>query len=99
MKTTKDLVKRVLFAGAVTFGMMGTRDLTPDSWQANAGEKGHVGKTSEGSCGEHGCGEGKCGMKKQKKHGKEGSCGEGKCGVSKQKKHGKEGSCGEGSCG
>ena len=73
--------------GAVTFGIMGGGDLTPDSWKAKAEEGKKTGKAH--SCGENGCGEGGCGedekKKKKKGHGAEGSCGENGCG---------EGGCG-----
>ena len=111
MGTTRDLVKRALFVGAVTVGITGAGDLTPSSWQAHGGDKGA--KTQGHGCGEGSCGEGKCGGKKKgKKRGKEAICGEDKCagkhtsvkvGAGKYKlgKHvlGKEASCGEGKCG
>ena len=72
MKETKDLVKRALFAGAVTFGVIGSGDLTPDSWKAygNSHQK-QQGQGESSSCGKGGCGANGCGGKKSDKADKE----------------------------
>ncbi len=97
-KSISSLTKTTLLTSAIALGStVILSDVTPDSWNAYAGDK-TKGEKSESKCGEGNCGEDKKKMKAKK--GSDKSCGEGNCGEKKKgAKKGSNGSCGENTCG